>query len=107
MIVSLRHFLGWLVSVFRSREDLVLENLALRRQLRATTSPSINCPAQAVLGCVANVLVRVDQAAHLEPNSLLKPGQAQSTFSASILADRRISMRSQTEELAPNRKKSS
>jgi len=72
MIVSLRHFLGWLVSVFRSREDLVLENLALRRQLRATTSPSINCPAQAVLGCVANVLVRVDQAAHLEPNSLLK-----------------------------------
>jgi hypothetical protein len=31
----LRHFLGWLVSVFRSREDLVLENLALRRQLLA------------------------------------------------------------------------
>jgi hypothetical protein len=35
MIVSLRHFLGWLLSVFRSREDLVLENLALRRQLLA------------------------------------------------------------------------
>jgi hypothetical protein len=35
MIVSLRHFFGWLVSVFRSREDLVLENLALRRQLLA------------------------------------------------------------------------
>jgi len=35
MIASLRHFLGWLVSVFRSREDLVLENLALRRQLLA------------------------------------------------------------------------
>src|SRR5205814_8612858 len=35
MIVSLRHFLGWLVSVFRSREDLVLENMALRRQLLA------------------------------------------------------------------------
>src|SRR5580765_8784251 len=35
MIVSLRHSLGWLVSVFRSREDLVLENLALRRQLLA------------------------------------------------------------------------
>jgi len=28
MIASLRHFLGWLVSIFRSREDLVLENLA-------------------------------------------------------------------------------
>src|SRR6516162_10970904 len=35
MIVSLRHFLGWLVGTFRSREDLVLENLALRRQLMA------------------------------------------------------------------------
>src|SRR5258708_5588279 len=35
MIVSLRHFLGWLVSAFRSREDLFLENLALRRQLLA------------------------------------------------------------------------
>ena len=30
MIVSLRHFLGWLVSGFRSREHPVLENLALR-----------------------------------------------------------------------------
>jgi hypothetical protein len=27
MIVSLRHLLGWMVSAFRSREDLVLENL--------------------------------------------------------------------------------
>lgn len=35
MIVSLRHFLGWIVSAFSSREDLVLENLALRRQLLA------------------------------------------------------------------------
>src|SRR5260370_29201398 len=35
MIVSLRHFLGWLVSAFHSREDLVLENLALHQQLLA------------------------------------------------------------------------
>jgi putative transposase len=35
MIASIRHFLGWIVSAFRSREDLVLENLALRRQLLA------------------------------------------------------------------------
>src|ERR1700741_4416551 len=35
MLVSLRHFLGWMVSAFRSREDRVLENLALRRQLLA------------------------------------------------------------------------
>src|SRR5260370_33451405 len=38
---------------------------AIAGSARATTSPSIDCPAQAVLGCVANVLVRVDQAAHL------------------------------------------
>jgi hypothetical protein len=35
MIVSLRHLLGWVVSAFSSRVDLVLENLALRRQLLA------------------------------------------------------------------------
>src|ERR1700732_1052624 len=35
MIVSLRHFLGWLVSSFSCRADLVLENLPLRRQLLA------------------------------------------------------------------------
>src|SRR5467141_3732323 len=35
MIVSLRQFLGWLVSSFRCRADLVLENMALRRQLLA------------------------------------------------------------------------
>ena len=35
MIVSLRHLLRWIVSSFRSRENLALENLALRRQLLA------------------------------------------------------------------------
>jgi len=35
MIVSLRHFLGWLVRSFSCRADVVLENLALRRQLLA------------------------------------------------------------------------
>jgi hypothetical protein len=35
MILSLRHFLGWLVSAISSRQDLVLENLALRQQLLA------------------------------------------------------------------------
>jgi hypothetical protein len=34
-IVSLRNLLGWLVIAFSSRQDLVLENLALRRQLLA------------------------------------------------------------------------
>jgi hypothetical protein len=35
MIASLRHFLGWLVSAFCSRENLVLENMALHQQLLA------------------------------------------------------------------------
>ncbi|HZL69028.1 MAG TPA: hypothetical protein VFC29_17040 [Candidatus Limnocylindrales bacterium] len=35
MIVWLRHFLGWLRSAFCAREDLILENLALRQQLLA------------------------------------------------------------------------
>jgi transposase InsO family protein len=35
MIVWLRHLLGWVVAAFRSREDLILENLALRQQLLA------------------------------------------------------------------------
>src|SRR5215831_20446609 len=35
MIPLLRHFVGWLVGAFRSRADLMLENLALRQQLLA------------------------------------------------------------------------
>src|ERR1700731_493668 len=35
MILALRHLLEWMVSAFRSREDLVLENLALHQQLLA------------------------------------------------------------------------
>ena len=35
MIPLLRHFVGWLVGAFQSREDLMLENLALRQQLLA------------------------------------------------------------------------
>jgi hypothetical protein len=35
MIPLLRHFLGWLIDAFRPRQDLILENLALRQQLMA------------------------------------------------------------------------
>ena len=35
MIPRFRHLLGWMVSAFCCREDLVLENLALRQQLLA------------------------------------------------------------------------
>ena len=33
MIAFLRHLIGWIIIIFRSRQDLVLENLALRQQL--------------------------------------------------------------------------
>jgi hypothetical protein len=35
MRVCFRHLLGWLIAAFRSREELALENLALRQQLFA------------------------------------------------------------------------
>jgi putative transposase len=35
MFVRFLHLLGWVISVFRSREELLLENLALRQQLLA------------------------------------------------------------------------
>jgi len=35
MFVRLRHLLGWVISAFRSRGELLLENLALRQQLLA------------------------------------------------------------------------
>jgi putative transposase len=35
MISPLRHMIGWIVGVFSSRADLILENLALRQQLLA------------------------------------------------------------------------
>jgi hypothetical protein len=69
MIVSLRHFLGWMASACRSREDLVFENLALRRLLLALHAQRprhrLTAPAQAVLGCVENVLGRVEEASRL------------------------------------------
>jgi len=35
MFASLRHFIGWVISAFCSRQELILENLALRQQLLA------------------------------------------------------------------------
>src|SRR5580704_10604470 len=35
IVTSLGHFLGWTVSAFSSRQNLILENLALRQQLLA------------------------------------------------------------------------
>src|SRR5437016_3026426 len=39
MIVLLRHLLGWMVSAFRTREDIVLENLSLRQRLLTLHMP--------------------------------------------------------------------
>src|SRR5262249_21058272 len=38
MIPVLRYFIGWIVCIFRCREELLLENLALRQQLLALHS---------------------------------------------------------------------
>jgi hypothetical protein len=69
MIVSVGHLLGWIVSSFRCREDLVLENLALRRQLLALQAqrPRTRLTALHKLYWAAfeNVLVRVEEASCL------------------------------------------
>jgi hypothetical protein len=41
MIAFFRHLSGWIVAALRSRQELILENLALRQQLLAlhTTRP--------------------------------------------------------------------
>jgi hypothetical protein len=68
MIVRLRHLLGWMVSVFSSREDLVLENLALRQQLLALHAKRPRRRLTALHSCsgrAENVLVRVDKASRL------------------------------------------
>src|SRR5215469_8028151 len=68
MIAWLRHLLGCLVSTFRSRQDLILENLALRQQLlalaRPTTSPTIDRSSKALLGAIATSLGRMETTAH-------------------------------------------
>jgi hypothetical protein len=42
MIASLRHFLGWMVSAFSSRQDLVLENYLAEVRKRLIALPQ--CP---------------------------------------------------------------
>ena len=69
MTSSLRHLIiGWILNLFRSRQDLILENLALRQQLLALHTKRPRRPtgdrAQAVLDCAAKSLVRMEAAAH-------------------------------------------
>ena len=48
-----------------SRPRILGSPSATASPARQTTSPSIDCPAQAVLGRIENVLVRVDEASRL------------------------------------------
>ena len=65
MFVRLRHLLRWIISVFRSREELLLENLALRQQLLALHAkrprPRLSFRRQTVLGRFARSLVRLEE----------------------------------------------
>src|SRR6516164_9404776 len=71
MIVSLRHLLGprvdrQLFSLPRGPHPRKLGSpSATARFARTTASHSIDCPAQAVLGCVENALVWVEEASRL------------------------------------------
>jgi hypothetical protein len=63
IVTSLRHFLRWTVSAFSSRQNLILENLALRQQLLCTacqtTSSPIDYAAEALLGCLTTTVARM------------------------------------------------
>ena len=60
MILLLRDFIGWMVGVFGSREDLILENLALRQQLLALHSkrPRHYRPCTSNSGLLCETLVQ-------------------------------------------------
>ena len=60
MILLLRDFIGWMVGVFGSREDLILENLALRQQLLALHSkrPRHYRPCTSCSGLLCETLVQ-------------------------------------------------
>src|SRR5215831_8796940 len=61
MLVRFRHLFGWLPGVFRSRADVILENLALRQQLLAVHAqrPRPRLPRSTVLGNAATTVVRL------------------------------------------------
>jgi hypothetical protein len=63
-MLRLEHLLGWVFSVFRSREELLLENLALLQQqlaARKATSPSTEFRRPAVLGRFVTSLLRLEE----------------------------------------------
>ena len=65
MFDRLRLWFGLLVRLFRSRESLLVENLALRQQLavfkRDTQAPQIGSPGKVVVGCAPALLIFVEK----------------------------------------------
>jgi hypothetical protein len=63
MLVRFRHLFGWLTGVFRSQEDLILENLAFATAIAGLACPtaasSAWLPRSAVLGNAATTVVRL------------------------------------------------
>jgi|SRR5215469_7904743 len=81
LIASLRHLLGWLVSAFGPRADLILENFALRQQLLALHAKRprrrLSPPHKLFLGCLKKALVRMETASrrgHTENSCWLASG---------------------------------
>ena len=64
MFASLRLLIGWVINAFRSRQDLMLENLALRQQLLALHAQRpgrrLSDLAEVVLGDLAAALVGME-----------------------------------------------
>jgi hypothetical protein len=68
MFPTLRHLMGWMISAFCSRQDLILENLALRQQLLALHAKrprqSPVGKTETVLGSFEKALARMEEAPH-------------------------------------------
>jgi hypothetical protein len=69
IVTSLRHLLGWVVSAFRSRADLSLENLALRQQLLAIP-PSAPITPEYLSASIHLLIIILRQQRHAGPDCL-------------------------------------
>jgi hypothetical protein len=66
MFCTLRHLIGWLISAFSSRQDLILENLSLAPTApwaaRQATAASLVGETEIVLGSLEKALARMEAA---------------------------------------------
>jgi hypothetical protein len=84
-IVWLRHFLGWLRSAFCARQDLILENSALRQQLLALHAQRPR-PRLTTSQTLFWVVLRRLWARWKEPLILVTPGNGSRLASCRLLA---------------------